>query len=234
MTFPFANIGALMRLMQLASPALPVGAFSYSQGLEWAVEDKLVRDQASARTWIGDALRFSAAAIETPAMIASMRAWQLAGDERASRVAAVNERFLAQRETAELRAETLQMGHSLARLLCDLDEIPAKLKAALGNVGELAYPTAWAAAAAFWTLDEHAAAQAYLWAILENQVMAAVKLVPLGQTAGQKILLTLADGIPALAHAAITHAGDEWQNFTLGLALASSRHEVQYTRLFRS
>jgi urease accessory protein len=230
----FANTGSLMRLMQLASPALPVGAFSYSQGLEWAVEDKWVYDQASALAWIGDTLRFSAAAIEAPTMIALMRVWQLTGNECASRVAALNECFLAQRETAELRAETLQMGHSLARLLRDLDEIPTTLKATLASLGEVAYPTVWAAAAAFWNLDEHASAQAYLWASLENQVMAAVKLVPLGQTAGQKILLALADRIPALASAAMTHAGEEWRNFAPGLALASSRHETQYTRLFRS
>ncbi|MDR1854525.1 MAG: urease accessory protein UreF [Azoarcus sp.] len=222
----------LVRLLQLASPALPVGAFSYSQGLERRVEDGGVTDAASAATWIGDALRHAAAAVEAPAVVALLRAWRA---DDAARAAALNERFVAMRETAEARAETLQMGHSLARLLGelgDMREVAAKLRAA---GAEPAFPTVWAAAAAHWGIDETTAAQAWLWSWLENQVMAAVKLVPLGQTAGQNLLFELAAGIPALAADAVARADDDdWRNFTPGLALASARHETQYTRLFRS
>jgi urease accessory protein len=221
----------LTRLLQLASPTLPVGAFSYSQGLEWAVESGWIRDAASASVWIGDLLRFSVSTCEAPALVALTRAWRLGDGEQ---VAALNERFIAMRETAELRAETLQMGHSLARLLRDLEEIPATTKDRLRDLEEIAFPAAWSAAAAHWRIDEGAATEAYLWSWLENQVMAAVKLVPLGQTAGQKMLLDLSTPIPALAGYAIANAAGDWWNFTPGLTCASSRHETQHTRLFRS
>jgi urease accessory protein len=161
-----------------------------------------------------------------------MRAWQ-ASDSR--RVARLNCEFIATRETAELRAETLQMGYSLARLIRDLDEFPASIRHGLQDLGEVAFPCAWAAAATHWQLDERDAASAYLWAWLENQVMAAVKLVPLGQTAGQRMLASLAGDVPLLADEAMRRAiSEDWENFTPGLSLASCLHETQYTRLFRS
>jgi urease accessory protein len=221
----------LMRLLQLASPTLPVGAFSYSQGLEWCVEHGRIRDAASAAAWIGDVLRFSVSGCEAPALVAMMRAWRV-GDR--ARIGQLNERFIAMRETAELRAETLQMGHSLMRLLCDLAEIPTETKQILRDCEEIAFPAAWSAAAQHWNLSERMATEAYLWSWLENQVMAAIKLVPLGQTAGQQMLLQLSLPIPALVKEAMANADGDWQNFTPGLAHASSQHETQYTRLFRS
>jgi urease accessory protein len=220
-----------MRLLQLVSPALPVGAFSYSQGLEWAVESGRVRDAVSAAAWIADALRFSVSAGEAPALAALMRAWRA---DDGAQVAHLNACFIAMRETAELRAETLQMGHSLTRLLRELEDIPPAMKKALCSFDEIAFPVAWAAAAVQWGVEEATATQGYLWAWLENQVMAAVKLVPLGQTAGQKMLLGLSAAIPALAESALARADDDWQNFAPALAHASSQHETQYTRLFRS
>lgn len=222
----------LVRLLHLASPALPVGAFSYSQGLEWAVESGAVTSEAAAQAWIRDALHFALARCEAPALIGLLRAWK-AGD--VAEVARLNAEFIATRETAELRAETLQMGYSLARLLRDLPDTPEHTKAALLNLSEIAFPTPWAAAAAHWQIEEADAANAYLWAWLENQVMAAVKLVPLGQTAGQRMLVALAEDLPALAQEAVRRADSEdWENFTPGMTLASCQHETQYTRLFRS
>lgn len=223
---------ALARLLHLASPALPVGAFSYSQGLEWAVECGAVANEETARQWIADVLHFAQARCETPLLIALMRAWSAADP---SRIRTLNGEFIATRESAEFRAETLQMGYSLARLLRDLPEMPDTLKETLTTLGEIAYPSAWAAAAAHWQIDEKDAATAWLWAWLENQVMAAVKLVPLGQTAGQRMLAALSPALPALVSEAIRRADDgDWENFTPALALASSLHETQYTRLFRS
>lgn len=222
----------LVRLLHLASPALPVGAFSYSQGLEWAVESGTVTSEAAAQAWIRDALHFALARCEAPALIGLLRAWKA---DDTSEVARLNAEFIATRETAELRAETLQMGYSLARLLRDLPDTPEHTKAALLNLGEIAFPTPWAAAAAHWQIEEADAANAYLWAWLENQVMAAVKLVPLGQTAGQRMLVALAEDLPALAQEAVRRADSEdWENFTPGMTLASCQHETQYTRLFRS
>lgn len=202
----------LARLLQLASPTLPVGAYSYSQGLEAAVEAQIVKDAASAERWIGDVLEFSIGRMEAPVL------WQMMHGED------LNELFIASRETAELRAETLQMGHSLCRLLEELGftDLPK---------GDVAFPTAFAIAARRWSIEPRAALIAYLWSWLENQVMAAVRTVPLGQTAGQKMLLSLGDRLDRMADDAVKA---EFCNFVPGLAVLSSRHETQYSRLFRS
>lgn len=204
---------SLARLLQLASPTLPVGAYSYSQGLEAAIEAGVVKDAASAEAWIADVLEFSMAGLEAPVL------WRLMHGE------ALNELFVASRETAELRAETLQMGHSLKKLI-------EELGLASVPVEEPAFPTAFALAARHWQIEPRAALVAYLWSWLENQVMAAVKAVPLGQTAGQRILLSLGSRLEEIAERAATV--DELRNFAPGLAVLSARHETQYSRLFRS
>ena len=202
----------LAQLLRLASPLLPVGAYSYSQGLEAAVEAGVVTDAESAEAWIADALGFSLGRFEAPVL------WRMMQGE------ALNDLFLAGRETAELRAETVQMGHSLQRLVEDLG---------LGRVPleEPAYPAAYAFAVQRLKLDPREALLAYLWSWLENQVMAAVKAVPLGQTAAQRILLSLGSRLEDLAKEA---QSVEPANFTPGLAMLSTRHETQYSRLFRS
>lgn len=201
---------SLARLFQLASPTLPVGAYSYSGGLEAAIEAGIVRDAASAEKWIGDVLDFSVCRMELPLFLKMM--------ESPSGIESLNNEFLASRETAELRAESVQMGYSLKRLLVDLGagEVPLE---------EPSFPAAFAFAARHWKIEPEAALQAYLWAWLENQVMAAVKAVPLGQTEGQRILLSLSGKFPEVK--------DEG-NFAPGLAMLSARHETQYSRLFRS
>ncbi|MDX5445818.1 MAG: urease accessory protein UreF [Zoogloeaceae bacterium] len=223
----------LIRLLQLVSPTLPVGAYTYSQGLEWAVECGTARDEAGTARWIGDALAHNLARFEAPLVAALLQAWR-DGDD--ARVAELNADFNASRETMELRAETVQMGWSLVRLLTELDAFAALpgWRERLLAIEEPAFPTAWTAAAAAWGVDHEQAVAAYLWAWLENQVMAAVKAVPLGQSAGQRLLATLGERIPALAAQAVALPECEWSNFNPGLAIASSRHETQYTRLFRS
>ena len=205
----------LARLLQLASPALPVGAYSYSGGLESACEAGVVTDAASAQRWIGDVMEFSVARMELPMLF------------RMIQTQAWNEMFLASRESAELRAETVQMGYSLNRLFKDLGlgEVP---------VEEPSFPAAFAYAAAKWNIEPEAALQAYLWAWLENQVMAAVKAVPLGQTDGQRILLSLGDRVSSLAKKAMQMKDEDVGNFAPGLAMLSAQHETQYSRLFRS
>ena len=198
------------RLLQLASPALPVGAYSYSGGLEAAIEAGLVKDAASARRWIGDVLEFSVLRMEAPLLLKMIEA----------PAAEWNERFLASRETAELRAETVQMGYSLNRLLPELGVEPCPYE-------EPSFPAVFAHAVRAWGLGARQALTAYLWAWLENQVMAAVKAVPLGQTDGQKILLALGAKLHELDE-------EEPGNFAPGLAILSSLHETQYSRLFRS
>jgi urease accessory protein len=220
----------LLRLLQFASPALPVGAYSYSQGLEHAVEAALVQDEASAARWIEGVLRFSVANCEAPCLLAMMDAASTCERERLS---LLNAWFLASRECAELRAETVQLGHSLVRLLEQLDGKAAPLTGFLRTLPEPSYPCAWACAACAFGLPRNHALAAYLWAWLENQVLAAVKLVPLGQSAGQRILFRLGEAVEELVARDACEPG-EWTNFAPGLALAAVMHETQYTRLFRS
>lgn len=221
----------LARLLQLASPALPVGAYSYSQGLEAAVESSIVRDAGGAQRWIADVLEFSIACMEAPAFFRLARAWADAGD---AAVAHWNARFLASREAAELRAETVQMGYSLRRLLIDIGVIDAAALSRLEALSEPAFPTVFAFAVAQWQIAPREALVAYLWSWLENQVMAALKAVPLGQTDGQRMLFALGATLPAIAEAAESVEDEAIGSFAPGFALACSRHETQYSRLFRS
>lgn len=219
---------ALVRLLQLASPALPVGAYSYSQGLEAAVEAGVVHDAPSAESWIGDVMALSLATMEGP-LLARLMAAASSGDMQG--LQRWNDELLASRESAELRAETAQMGYSLRKLLVELDVPGAGTLAAFE---EISFTTAFAFAANAWKVDAQDALAAYLWSWLENQVMAALKSVPLGQTDGQRSLLALGGRIPDLARRALQLGDDELANFAPGLAILSARHETQYTRLFRS
>jgi urease accessory protein len=210
---------SLTRLLQLASPALPVGAYTYSQGLEWAIEAGTVKDEATALVWIGDQLEWNLGRYEAP-MLARM----MAADE--TQLAELDAQYLASRETAELRAETLQMGHSLRKLIDDLGE---------GGVSpRLTFISVWSGLAAKWQIEPRDALTAWLWSWVENQTMAALKAVPLGQAAGQRILLEIGARIPAIVERALVLEDDSYSNFAPGFAIACARHETQYSRLFRS
>lgn len=217
--------GALTALLQLASPALPVGAYSYSQGLESAIDAGLVRDEPSAARWIGDALRLVLARFEAPLWLRLYRALR-DGDQPQLRQ--WNERFVASRESSELRAETLQMGYSLIQLLRKLQIEPAL------EDQDIAYPCAHAMACRAWQIDETEGLTAYLYGWAENQVTAALKAIPLGQTAGQRLLLGLRADIERAARHAATLEDDELSSQAPMLAILSACHETQYSRLFRS
>jgi urease accessory protein len=230
---------ALIRLLHLASPTLPVGAYTYSQGLEWAVESGAIRNEASAGQWFGDCLSFSLASFEAVYLAHMLSAWR---DSDTAQLEELNAEFIASRETAELRAETLQMGHSLVKLLQGLPDFadvhfplpnPSPACGGWANTS-VSFPLAWSCAAARWRIETEDAIAGYLWAWLENQVMAALKAVPLGQTAGQRLLLSLGERLPALAKQAAVTPLDQARNFLPAFAIASSLHETQYTRIFRS
>lgn len=219
-----AGTARLLIALQLASPALPVGGFAYSQGLEMAAEQGLVTDAASAQRWIGDLLRLVVARFEAPLWLRAFDA-DAAGD--AVRFGAINAELFAARETAELRAESLQMGASLCRVLPALGvEPPAH--------DGLVYPAAFAAACCRLGVGREAGLAAYLWAWTENQVLAAVKIVPLGQQAGQSMLFALHADLLAAIRVAATLPDDELGTGAVGFALCSAHHESQYSRLFRS
>ena len=216
-----------VRLLQLASPALPVGAYSYSQGLEAAIEAGIAGDAAGARRWIADVMRLAVAGMEAPLFARLSQAWSSADEAGAWRW---NAELVASRETAELRAETLQMGRSLARLARDLG-VPGAERL---ERDELGYATAFAFVCVAWGIDAGDAMEAYLYAWLENQVLAAVKCIPLGQTEGQRMILELAADIPAIATEARAAGDGELANFAPGFAALSAAHESQYSRIFRS
>lgn len=219
---------ALLRLLQLVSPALPIGMYGYSQGLERAVEDGWIKDAPGAGVWIGGLLTHGPAWIDLPVLVRLHAAWT--ADDPAA-VEHWSQVLRAYRETAELRAEDRQTGQALARLLEALGITRAGVWV---RHPAATLATGFSLAAVEWGVPVHATALGYLWSWLENQVLCAVKLVPLGQVAGQRLLLELAARIPDIAARALTLPDAEIGGGAFGLALASSRHETQYSRLFRS
>ena len=217
-----------LRLYQLTSPSLPVGAFTYSQGLEWAIERGWVNTADSLGDWLESVLDHSLVTLELPLLMRLYRAFE---QDDAARVAECCQWLLACRETRELRQEERQRGAALATLLPNLGiEIAPVLHQSVCST-----PLAgFALAAARWGIAPRDASLGFCWSWLEAGVMAGVKLVPLGQTAGQQLLLRLSQRVPeALERAEVTD-DDHIGSSTPALAIASSRHETQYTRLFRS
>ena len=222
---------ALARLLHLSSQTLPIGGYSHSQGLESAIERRVVSDEASLKRWIGDCLDFTFASFEIPCLLSLMAAWT---EKDAALIGALNDEYLASRESAELRLAAVQMGHSLRALLYVLPDLPLKLSAQLEALAEPSLPCAWSAAASAWCIEPADAAVGYLWSWAENQVLVAMKSLPLGQSAGHRLLLELGPRISQLAEDCAASAPALRSNFAPGLAILSSQHETQYSRLFRS
>ncbi|MGE8468872.1 urease accessory protein UreF [Pseudomonas putida] len=219
---------ALLRLLQLASPGLPVGGFTYSQGLEWAVEAGWVRDIASFSAWQREQLHDTLGGVDWPVLARLYRACQAADAEAFSHWS----RFLlANRETAELRLEEQQRGAALARLLdgWQLGQDPAwRASLELSQLGGMAW------LGTYWSIPLRQLALGLGFAWLEGAVMAGVKLVPFGQQAAQTLLRDLGQALPAVLDHALALGDDQLGGGLPLLAIASSRHETQYTRLFRS
>ena len=220
-------------MMWLSSPALPVGGFSYSEGLEAAVDAGLVTDEARTLAWLRDQLQLTLARSELPAACAAHAAWT-AADFEALRT--VQTWVLATRETAELRQQSLQTGRSMVEWLRNLRPGHPALPLAAQLHPAPAWPLAFALGALALGLDAEQMAHALAFSWLENQVQAAMRAVPLGQSSGQRLLATLTPDIPAAVAQArnLQHHMDDWQSFSPLLAILSSRHETQYSRLFRS
>lgn len=225
------NIAELTALLHLASPALPIGAFSYSQGLEAAIDAQLVTNADAAAHWIAGGLANVLASGELPFVAHQMERWR-AHDARALIVA--NEEFVASRESAELRRETEQMGWSLRQLCASLEWGDEERRATLASITPIAQPTAFAFAAFAHDAATDAALAAYAFSWVENQAAAALKAVPLGQLAGQRIIVALREPIDAAVKEALATSPDDINTFAPQLGILSARHESQYSRLFRS
>lgn len=228
MSLPDRTDIALLRVLQLASPALPIGGYAYSQGLEYAVEQAWVNDLDSAAAWLDGVAKRALGQLDIPVLLRQFAALE-AGD--LDTVHRWNDWLLANRETAELYLEDSQQGGALLRLMISL-EMPTALDWPRGEA--IALMTAFAMAGSYWQTDVRSLAHGVLWSWLENQVGAATKLVPLGQTDAQRLLGRLLPGLPLIVDAASELKDDELGAGLPGLAFASARHEHQYTRLFRS
>ena len=222
---------SLLQLIWLASPALPVGGFSYSEGLEAAVDAGWVGSEAEAADWLVDQLLLGQARSDLAVLAQALPAWRA---RDLARIRQLNDWVLHTRESSELRLQTEQMGRSLLEWLRH-DEAAAELPLAeCAALSPPTYPVAWALAAARTeaSVAEVLLACGFGWA--ENMVQAAIKAVPLGQSAGQRILARLARTLPEAVERALATRDDTRQAFTPMLAILSSQHEAQYSRLFRS
>nr|WP_254448314.1 urease accessory UreF family protein [Marinobacterium sp. xm-a-152] len=205
---------------------MPVGAFTYSQGLELAVEAGWVDSQERFEAWLTGQLNHSLTTLELPVLDRMLNALDEADAQAFNQL---TKELIAWRETKELRLEEKQRGAALARLLPQLD---VNLEGLLLEACQRTQLAGIAIAAHQWQIPRDKLFAGYLWSWLENAVMAGVKLIPLGQTQGQQTLQRMASSIEQ----SVEHSKRVLNpsSVTPALAIASSRHETQYTRLFRS
>jgi urease accessory protein len=222
---------ALLELMQLASPALPVGGFSYSEGLEAAVEAGLVRNETQAGDWLLDQLHLSLARADLPVLARALSAWQ-AGD--LLRIRELNDWVQQTRESAELRQQTQQMGRSLGEWLKNRPEPDLRVAQLAALPPAPTWPVAFALAAAQTGAPLRDVLLSFGFGWAENMVQAAMRSVPLGQSAAQRMLARLIEALPGVVQQAAGLSDEQRQAFTPMLAILSAQHETQYSRLFRS
>lgn len=219
---------SLLKLLQLSSPTLPIGAFAYSQGLEAVIESGFIDSRESCQTWLFDSLRYGLQQTDIPLFARLYTAWSENDPEQ---VIYWTHFLRAQRETKELRDEDNHLGVSLARLLFDLGIEEAE---PWKKSQHTSFLTLFTLAAVKWNIHCEDACAGYLWAWLDSQVAVALKLVPLGQTDGQKILSSSIELLPDIVSTGLAIKTDEIGASLPMLAILSSQHETQYSRLFRS
>jgi urease accessory protein len=228
---------AHLALWQLISPTLPVGGFNYSEGIEWLVESGEISNVDQLQYWLAHELEQGSIRIETAIMARAYRAVQSQNTEISIDQPTIqywNQWLTASRETSELRQQSLQMGRSLRKLLLDLHPDSHPLFAGIAPPGPCHYAIAFGIGAAFRQIDLPQATLGYLHSWVNNLMSAGVRLVPLGQTEGQRLLVNLMPTVIDQAVQVLSLEDDELYSCSWGLSLASMGHETQYSRLFRS
>lgn len=224
----FVDNTQLIRLMQLSSSALPVGGFTYSQGLEWAVECQWVTTEGDLHAWLLDLINTNLQYLEIPLLVRMIKACQDKDELALTRWVDI---LLAHRETSEQRLEEMNRGRAMARLLEDLEmELASDWKIVLSK----SQTAAFSLALFQWQIPISMGTQGFAWSWLENLLVSGVKLIPLGQVAGQRILKDLSKPLAAAVDEGMNITDEEIGSSAPSLAYASAKHETQYTRLFRS
>ncbi len=224
---PISNT-SLIHLMQLSSSALPVGGFTYSQGLEWAVECGWVCNEVELQDWLADLISTNVHYLEIPVLV---RMTQASRNSDAVDLTHWVDILLAHRETRELRLEEINRGRAMVRLLEDLEiDLELEWKPVLSK----SQTAGFAVALNRWQIPLSIGAQGFAWSWLENLVISGVKLIPLGQMAGQRILRDLAQPLATAVEQGLKITDENIGSSSPALAYASTKHETQYTRLFRS
>ncbi len=219
----------LLSLLQLVSPALPVGAYTYSEGLETLVQADQITDAPSLQTWLTQELRYGAMRLEAAVLV---RVYQALNNQDSSQIEVWNQWLSALRETRELREQSWQMGRSLMRLL---ETLQPQTQAWLATCeAPLNFAVVFAVAAWGWQIDMEAAVLGYLQSWAANLVNAGVRLIPLGQTQGQQIVLGLQPQILQTSRMVLNFPEQEMKCCSWGVSIASMQHETLYSRLFRS
>ena len=217
----------LHRLFQIISPSLPIGGYSYSQGIEWAVETGWIKTEQEVKCWLQGLIETTMRYQELPVLIRFMQAWSCSDDAALSKW---NEWLIASRETRELREEEKNRARAFSKVILSLDETANAVEHQLIQ-SQLA---CFSYACHRWQIEKGQACSGFAWSWLENLVLSAVKIIPLGQTAGQRLMFELSESLPGIIQQALLLDDDDLGCSSLALSIASTRHETQYSRLFRS
>jgi urease accessory protein len=225
------NLAELTAALHLGSPAFPVGSYSYSQGLENAIDSRIVRNESDVAEWVCHGLREVIGPGEAAALAWQYRYWASGNFEEVLRL---NAWFLATRETAELRQETEQMGWAIGRIALSLSWADELSRRTLADLPSVAFPTGFSFASVANGLSIGATLIAFCFSWIENQINAAQKAVPLGQQSGQRLIQRIRPEIPSVVEKVLCIGREEIVTFAPILAILSSRHETQAFRMFRS
>jgi urease accessory protein len=218
---------ALTRLFQLISPSLPIGGYTYSQGVEWAVEAGWIKSEDELDAWLSGLIESNLCYLELPVLFRMMDAWT---SQDMDAIQHWNEYLLASRETLELRQEELNRARAFYQVLTSLDPAAKSHRDVLMGSQHACFSYA----CVHWGINQQNAAYGLSWSWLENTVLSAVKIIPLGQSAGQRVIFKLSERLPYIIEQAALVEDMDIGSSSMAMSIASAQHETQYTRLFRS